>query len=137
MSRLSAAQPQEKPRASGAALDAGTSPAAAPAAAPPSRKARRNAPTDKSVGPRQASKGKKPAIKRERARAKRPRKIHALRMSDPDWPWPLPLCYMRAPVWWQQKVYRETRRFKQSQGITGPDEATRARYRAWREENGY
>jgi hypothetical protein len=90
-----------------------------------------------SAGSKQTRKEDKPAIRRERARAKRPRKIHALRMDDPDWPWPLPLCCMRAPVWLQQKVYRETRLFKRSQGITGPTEEERARYRAWRVDHGY
>ena len=150
MLQLSAAQPQEKPRASGAALDAGTAAAAAAAAAPPSRKALRTAPTRKSAAPKQTSKGgkspdrthksagptgkqirkgKKPVIKRERPRAKRPRKIPALRMTDPDWPWPVHLFMMRAPDWMIAKAYRESRLFNltRREGITGPDEEYRAR----------
>ena len=137
MSRLSAAQPvpQEKLPAAGAVVEA-RGDAADAAATPPSRKARRSAPkqTRKSAAPK---KGGKPALRRERIRAKKPRKIAALRMDDPDWPWPLHLCEMRQPIWKLQRSYRSKRLWNRSQGITGPDEAYRAILREWREENGY
>ncbi len=71
------------------------------AAKPPSSKARRNAPKQKrkSAAPKKTRKGGKPALRRERIRVKKPRKITALRMDDPDWPWPLHLCEMRQPIW--------------------------------------
>ena len=90
------------------------------------------------AAPKPTCKGNKPAIKtrKERFRAKKPRKISALRMTDPDWPWPLPYSYLRLPIWKQQMFYRSMRLWNRREGITGPDEDRRALIRQWREEDG-
>ena len=139
VSRLSAAQPvpQAILRAAGAVIEDRCDIAGAPAATPPSREARRATKQSRMpAAPKPIHKGKRPAIKRERVRAKKPRKIAALRSSDPDWPWPLPYSYLRLPIWKQQMFYRSMRLWNRREGITGPDEERRALIRQWREENG-
>ena len=138
VSRLSAAHPlpQAVPPRAGAGGDASDTDAAA---APPARKARRTAPreTRKSAGPKQTSKGKKTTVKRKRTRTKKPRKIAALRMGHPDWPWPLHYWELSRPIWWQQMTYRDRRKYYRSAGYTGPDEQFREQTRVWKEANGY
>ena len=143
-SRLSAAQPvpQAIHTAAGAVVEArgdagdGNADTAAAASNLPSRKpCRRTSPkqTRKSAATKQTRKGRKPAIRRERIKAKKPRKIAALRMTDPDWPWPLPCSYLRLLIWKQQMFYRRNRLWNRREGITGPDEERRAQIMEWRE----